>query len=81
MKQGNNNKKNHNVTYSCDRMTKKNYRYDTIFFRLNLHQGGILRFGVYQDVCFFISTYEHETSTVEIDSMAVVQNFKETLID
>ena len=46
------------------------------FFQLNLHQGGILRFGVYQDVCFFISTYEHETSTVEIDSMAVVQNLK-----
>ena len=47
-----------------------------IFFWLNLHQGGILTFGVYQDVCFFISTYEHETSNVDIDSMEVVQNLK-----
>ena len=51
-------KKNRNVTYSCDPLTKNTCRYDTIlFFWLNLHQGGILRFGVYQDVCFLISTY------------------------
>ena len=55
---------------------KKTAYMTQFFFHLNLHQGGILRFGVYQDLWFFISTYEHETSTVEIDSMAGVQNLK-----